>query len=160
MNLKSSIVYCSPVGRVLAFGGPNSAVTERHEPGPEADAAWERLYADALVKHYDGATWLDAAPGSVIEQGDTPEGGKEEMTKMTESPILFQRKIEMNSQDPLKAPEAGGFSFFLAANTVTPMLELKANGDIMVRGKLIENDKELVDGLREWFRLAKIESGR
>ena len=29
-----------------------------------------------------------------------------------------------------------------------PILELKYNGDILVKGKLIENDKELVDALR------------
>jgi hypothetical protein len=31
------------------------------------------------------------------------------------------------------------------------LIELKSNGDIYVKGKLIEKDKELVDGLREWL---------
>jgi hypothetical protein len=30
-------------------------------------------------------------------------------------------------------------------------IKLCSNGDIYVKGKLIENDKELVDGLREWL---------
>jgi hypothetical protein len=33
----------------------------------------------------------------------------------------------------------------------TPILKLCANGDIFVKGKLIENDKELVDALREFI---------
>ena len=32
-----------------------------------------------------------------------------------------------------------------------PMLELKANGDIFVKGKLVENDKEVVDAMREFL---------
>jgi len=32
-----------------------------------------------------------------------------------------------------------------------PILKLCANGDIFVKGKLIENDKELVDALREFI---------
>ena len=33
-----------------------------------------------------------------------------------------------------------------------PILELKGNGDIFVKGKLIENDKEVVDALREFLQ--------
>jgi len=63
-------------------------------------------------------------------------------------------------EPPISAQAVGGFSFFLSSDTVTPVLELKPDGDVLVRGKLIENDKELVDGLREWLRLSKIEAGR
>lgn len=47
----------------------------------------------------------------------------------------------------------------LESNTVTfttsgtePILELKGNGDIFVKGKLIENDIEVVDALREFLK--------
>ena len=33
----------------------------------------------------------------------------------------------------------------------TPIIELKANGDIYVKDNLIENDKELVDAMREFL---------
>lgn len=33
----------------------------------------------------------------------------------------------------------------------TPILKLESNGDIFVNGKLIENDKDVVDGLREFL---------
>ncbi|SDC22461.1 hypothetical protein SAMN04487767_101519 [Bacillus wiedmannii] len=36
-----------------------------------------------------------------------------------------------------------------------PILELKLNGDILVKGRLIENDKEVVDGMRELLGLNK-----
>jgi len=32
------------------------------------------------------------------------------------------------------------------------ILKLEANGDILVKGKLIENDKQVVDALREFIR--------
>lgn len=38
-----------------------------------------------------------------------------------------------------------------------PIIELKENGDIFVKGKLIENDKELVDGMREFLGFVKQE---
>lgn len=33
-----------------------------------------------------------------------------------------------------------------------PILELRGNGDILVKGKLIENDKEVVDAMREFLK--------
>lgn len=36
-----------------------------------------------------------------------------------------------------------------------PILVLKGNGDIFVKGKLIENDKEVVDALREFVKKIK-----
>ena len=33
----------------------------------------------------------------------------------------------------------------------TPIIELKADGDIYVNGNLIENDKEVVDAMREFL---------
>ncbi|HDR3439463.1 TPA: hypothetical protein ACR3Z0_000006 [Bacillus thuringiensis] len=35
------------------------------------------------------------------------------------------------------------------------IVSLKSNGDIYVKGKLIENDKEVVDGMREFLRLSR-----
>ena len=64
---KSAIAYKSPLGRVIAFGGPTSAVIERHGPGAEADAAWERWGRDG-VSRYDGAEWVD------VETGDERRG--------------------------------------------------------------------------------------
>lgn len=46
----------------------------------------------------------------------------------------------------------------LQPNTITfnlvgkePILELKPNGDIFVKGRLAENDKEVVNALREFL---------
>ena len=38
------------------------------------------------------------------------------------------------------------------ASATEPILELKGNGDIFVKGKLIENDIEVVDALREFLK--------
>jgi len=35
------------------------------------------------------------------------------------------------------------------------MVSLKSNGDIYVKGKLVENDKEVVDGMRELLKLSR-----
>jgi hypothetical protein len=91
-----TISYRSPRGRVIAFGGYDSRVTERHEPGPEADAAWERLGRLSAgrdgVSRYDGAEWVGGKPGSGIQvpnpdagptQGPT-QGTGEQMDKYQE----------------------------------------------------------------------------
>jgi hypothetical protein len=41
---------------------------------------------------------------------------------------------------------------FTPSSDAGPILELKQNGDIFVKGKLIENDKEVVDALREFLQ--------
>ncbi len=41
---------------------------------------------------------------------------------------------------------------------LTPILELKQNGDILVKGKLIENDSEVVDALREFLGYVKLDA--
>ncbi|MCQ6285858.1 hypothetical protein [Bacillus cereus] len=35
------------------------------------------------------------------------------------------------------------------------MVSLKSNGDIFVKGKLVETDKEVVDGMRELLMLSR-----
>ncbi|MGX5632427.1 hypothetical protein [Bacillus thuringiensis] len=35
------------------------------------------------------------------------------------------------------------------------IVSLKNNGDIFVKGKLIENDKEIVEGLKEFLKLSR-----
>lgn len=35
------------------------------------------------------------------------------------------------------------------------IVSLESNGDIYVKGKLVENDKEVVDGMRELVMLSK-----
>ncbi len=45
--------------------------------------------------------------------------------------------------------------FNLNENLEEPILLLKENGDIFVKGKLIENDKEVVDALREFLNGVK-----
>ncbi|OUB88675.1 hypothetical protein BK784_28220 [Bacillus thuringiensis serovar medellin] len=35
------------------------------------------------------------------------------------------------------------------------IVTLKSNGDIYVKGRLIENNKEVVDGMREFLRLSR-----
>lgn len=59
----------------------------------------------------------------------------------------------------------GVISQNLEPNTITfnfntninkePILGLKENGDILVRGKLVANDKEVVDALREFVTSKK-----
>ena len=39
----------------------------------------------------------------------------------------------------------------------TPIITLRGDGDIFVKGKLIENDLELVDGLREFLNITNIQ---
>ena len=47
--------------------------------------------------------------------------------------------------------ESNTFTFNTSENT--PIIELRNNGDIFVRGKLTENDKEVVNAMREFLNL-------
>ncbi len=54
--------------------------------------------------------------------------------------------------DAIIVPTADPYFMFFNGKDDTPILELRADGDIFVKGKLIENDKEVVDGMREFLR--------
>lgn len=51
-----------------------------------------------------------------------------------------------------KCPNLGAIIF--STSGYKDIIRIEANGDIYVKGKLIENDKELVDGFREFLLLA------
>lgn len=60
------------------------------------------------------------------------------------------------SKSPKLTPEgsslqANTITFVVDDNSIVPILELCANGDIKVHGRLVENDKEVVDALREFL---------
>ena len=56
-----------------------------------------------------------------------------------------------NKERVLDAPLESNTITFTASNS-EPILELKADGDIFVKGKLVENDTEVVDALREFLQ--------
>jgi hypothetical protein len=43
---------------------------------------------------------------------------------------------------------------FIIENEKEPIIKLCANGDIFVRDKLVENDLEVVEGMREFLKKA------
>lgn len=94
-----SISYRSPLGRVAAYSYGNGACVERHEPGAEADAAWERFgrTPDGWdgVSRYDGAEWMDM-PGSA-KQAPTTDKTKQE-AGMGESEIRYRDFLNGKSQ--------------------------------------------------------------
>ena len=48
-------------------------------------------------------------------------------------------------------PAPNTISFHTKEFNVEPFIKLCENGDIFVKGKLIENDKEVVDAMREFL---------
>ena len=50
----------------------------------------------------------------------------------------------------MKEPKSNRALFFNNVNN-DEIIKLCANGDIFVKGKLIENDKEVVDAMREFL---------
>ena len=53
----------------------------------------------------------------------------------------------------LSLPEEQSITFNVS--NCDEILKLEANGDILVKGKLIENDKQVVDALREFIKVTK-----
>ena len=49
-------------------------------------------------------------------------------------------------------PQEQNTIFFMQDNGEREILKLCENGDIFVKGKLAENDKEVVDALREFLK--------
>lgn len=47
----------------------------------------------------------------------------------------------------------GSIIFSNSDENKPPILELRKNGDILVHGKTIDNDKQIVDGLREFLEI-------
>lgn len=47
---------------------------------------------------------------------------------------------------------------FLVAGNTLEILKLCANGDIFVKGELVENDKQVVDAMRTWLGYHQSES--
>ena len=59
-----------------------------------------------------------------------------------------------NEQEDLnKKLEAKSEILFFTDVDNSEILKLCANGDIMVHGKMVENDKDVVEAMREFLRL-------
>lgn len=64
---------------------------------------------------------------------------------MDKSDLFYDCRSDQTLGGTLK--DENNIEFFVQS-IKTPIIELKSNGDIFVKGKLIENDKEVVDGMR------------
>ncbi|MGX5569559.1 hypothetical protein ACWKT7_28165 [Bacillus toyonensis] len=63
--------------------------------------------------------------------------------------------MSLQSNQVLKGRVLSSGSPITFSKASESILELRPNGDILVKGKLIENDKEVVDGMRELLGLDK-----
>ncbi len=63
---KVEIAYRSPSGRVCSYSQYGARV-ESHEPGSEANAAWNRLKTSGVPCH-DDASWMDIAARVEVEE--------------------------------------------------------------------------------------------
>lgn len=68
------------------------------------------------------------------------------INKETGEKVLTFEPLEMKSIEPITSHDI----IFLSKDN-SEILRLKENGDILVKGKMIENDLEVVDGLREFL---------
>jgi hypothetical protein len=48
---------------------------------------------------------------------------------------------------------------FITGDQLEPILKLCQNGDIFIKGKLVENDLEVVEGMREFLKKANSNGG-
>ncbi len=48
---------------------------------------------------------------------------------------------------------------FITADETEPIIKLCQNGDIFVKGKLVENDLEVVEGMRDFLKKANSNGG-
>jgi hypothetical protein len=57
--------------------------------------------------------------------------------------VLIMQELEFNNKNTIN---------FIVNDLEYPILSLRENGDIYVKNKLVENDKEIVEALREFIR--------
>lgn len=65
---------------------------------------------------------------------------------------IMQRLAEENITVCQGQPTPGRIAWMVEGQEI---MTFEPNGDILVKGRLVENDKEVVDGFREWFAKAK-----
>lgn len=61
-------------------------------------------------------------------------------------------------ESKLVLPEDNTITFNISSHTPTEIIRFCENGDIYIKGKLVTNDIEVVEGLREFLNLYKHES--
>jgi len=66
-------------------------------------------------------------------------------------------KIIYDSQHDLTFNKPRGDIVWGVQNGTVEIMRFNDNGDIFVKGKLIENDKQVVDALREFLQHGRIE---
>ncbi len=60
-----------------------------------------------------------------------------------------EKSKDRNTFSTVESKQGEGYINFSLGNET--MLEFRENGDILVKGKLIENDKQIVDAMREFL---------
>lgn len=66
--------------------------------------------------------------------------------------VVFRTGAGFIADTAVNNDNESSFAFCESGNEI---LKLCANGDIFVRGKLVVNDMEAVDAMREWLKFAK-----
>ena len=69
----------------------------------------------------------------------------EDLSKYTKDMLVPKGELKLTEF----APPEPNIKFY--GSDRLEILRLEPNGDIFVKGKLVENDKEVVDGLREFL---------
>lgn len=60
--------------------------------------------------------------------------------------------IKIKNNNIIESNESENNTFIFLKKDSTEILKLCGNGDILVKGKLVENDKEVVDAMREFLK--------
>jgi hypothetical protein len=67
---------------------------------------------------------------------------------------MTQPAFELISTKP---EDTDGFiRFYVPEYRPDPIIEFCPNGDIFVKGRLVENDKEVMEALREFLKMGKV----
>lgn len=61
-------------------------------------------------------------------------------------------KIKMEDMTIKQSDLESNTISFITADETEPIIKLCQNGDIFVKGKLVENDLEVVEGMREFLK--------
>ena len=79
---------------------------------------------------------------------------------MSGGDIIFSVPVPVETSDAARAKPADDGSIRIGSATHREMLRLCSNGDIFVRGVLTDNDRAVVDGVREFLRLSAVDRSK
>ena len=139
------------VKKHVFYGKPLDWVNLEEELG---DSNWYQSVAIHTAKMAGYVTSLEIICNKNIAKLKARYGGKFSEAAAQERDLDNERALLESELPKLDSGPKEGEILFNVADQVEPVLKLAGNGDIFVKGRLVENDIEVLQGFREFLLMS------